>query len=51
MSEVKSTIQLLPEDRPWEYDCDGIKTHKGDYTKLWTEEDEANWLKENLDKS
>tara|TARA_R100000951_G_scaffold8539_1_gene7743 strand:+ start:275 stop:436 length:162 start_codon:yes stop_codon:yes gene_type:complete len=40
MDKIKDTIELLPDDRPWEYDCDGTKTHKGDFTKRWSDEDE-----------
>lgn len=40
MDKINGTIELLPEDRPWEYDCDGIKTHKDNFTRPWTEEDE-----------
>jgi len=39
-NKIDNTNELLPEDRPWQYDCDGVKTYKGDFTKLWTEEDE-----------
>ena len=46
---MKSTTEMLPEQRPWEYDCDGNKTHKGDYTRLWTDQDEQKFLEENFD--
>lgn len=46
MSKINDTIELFPDDRPWEYDCDGTKTHKGDFTKRWSEEDEKQWVNE-----
>lgn len=46
IKKINDTIELLPEDRPWQYDCDGVKTYKGDFTKLWTEEDERIWVEE-----
>lgn len=39
-NKINSTDELLSDDKPWEYDCDGVKTHKGNFTRPWTEEDE-----------
>lgn len=46
MDKINDTTELLPDDRPWEYDCDGTKTHKGDFTKRWSDEDEEQWVNE-----
>ncbi len=28
-----------PDNLPWEYDCDGTKVVKGDFTKRWPDND------------
>ena len=46
MQKITTSVFLDPEDRPWEYHCNGTRTHKGDYTKPWTEEDEQQFVEE-----
>lgn len=46
MDKINDTTELLPDDRPWEYDCDGTKTHKGDFTKRWSDEDESTYVEQ-----
>ena len=31
-----------PDNLPWEYDCDGTKVVKGDFTKRWPDNDYSN---------
>lgn len=31
-----------PDNLPWEYDCDGTKVVKGDFTKRWPDSDYSN---------
>ena len=38
----KRRLELDPDNRPWEYDCDGNKVFKGDFTKAWTDKDYSN---------
>lgn len=33
-------LDLDPDNRPWEYDCDGNKVVKGDFTQAWTDDKE-----------
>lgn len=46
---MKSTLELQEEQRPWEYDCDGTKTHKNNFTQIWTDEDEKDFLSSQLE--
>jgi hypothetical protein len=43
---IQTSVFLDPKERPWVYDCDGNRAHKGDYTKPWTEEDEQQFVEE-----
>ena len=57
MPLIKSTFDLSPEKRPWEYyptwefDCDGWRVHRNDLNREWTDEDEKNYLLNQVDNS
>jgi len=41
-------IDLDPDNRPWEYDCDGNKVVKGDFTQAWTDDVNAEIFKNEI---
>ena len=32
---VEENYEIDPDKREWQYDCEGNKVVKGDFTKLW----------------
>lgn len=41
-------MDLDPDNRPWEYDCDGNKVVKGDFTQAWTDDVNAETFKNEI---
>ena len=35
---VEENYEIDPDKREWQYDCEGNKVVKGDFTKLWQPE-------------